>query len=175
MIDGIDLNGPHEHRGAGDHHRGVKVPLGLWDGSTENTTVATALLADLVDRGLDVEQGVLFVIDGSKALRAAVNTVLGPRPRCSGACVTRNATCSTISPERDRPAVKAPASRVGRDDHDRALEQLRRSRALKLDHAHPGAAASLSEGMAETLTVIAPRDPRQALKRHCRAPTRASR
>ena len=47
---------------------GVKVPLGLWDGSSENATVATALLADLVERGLDVEQGMLFVIDGSKAL-----------------------------------------------------------------------------------------------------------
>jgi len=47
---------------------GVKVPLGLWDGSSENATVATALLADLVERGLDPEQGMLFVIDGSKAL-----------------------------------------------------------------------------------------------------------
>ena len=46
----------------------MKVPLGLWEGSTENATVATALLSDLVERGLDVEQGLLFVIDGGKAL-----------------------------------------------------------------------------------------------------------
>jgi hypothetical protein len=59
---------------------GVKVPLGLWDGSTENTTVARHLLADLVDRGLDTEQGVLVVLDGGKALRAAVREVLGPVP-----------------------------------------------------------------------------------------------
>ncbi len=58
--------------------------FGLWDGSTENKTVARHLLADLVDRGLDVEQGVLVVLDGGKALRAAVREVLGPVPvqRC---------------------------------------------------------------------------------------------
>jgi transposase-like protein len=55
----------------------VKIPLGLWEGSTENATVATALLSDLVDRGLDVEQGVLCVLDGAKALRKAVRDVLG--------------------------------------------------------------------------------------------------
>lgn len=57
----------------------MKLPLGLWDGSTENKTVAAALLADLIERGLDVEQGVLVVLDGSKALRAAVDAVLGSR------------------------------------------------------------------------------------------------
>src|SRR3712207_7671280 len=46
---------------------GIKHPLGLWDGSTENATVATALLANLVERGLDVEQGVLVVIDGARS------------------------------------------------------------------------------------------------------------
>jgi putative transposase len=63
---------------------GVKIPLGLWEGSTENATVATALLSDLVERGLDPEQGMLFVIDGSKALRKAVRSVFGEVPvqRC---------------------------------------------------------------------------------------------
>ncbi len=63
---------------------GVKVPLGLWEGSAENATVATALLSDLVERGLDPEQGMLFVIDGSKALRKAVRDVFGEAPvqRC---------------------------------------------------------------------------------------------
>jgi putative transposase len=57
----------------------VKVPLGLWDGSTENATVVTALLSDLVERGLDPEQGMLFVIDGSKAPRKAIRDVFGER------------------------------------------------------------------------------------------------
>jgi putative transposase len=47
---------------------GVKIPLGLWEGSTENAALARALLADLVDRGLDPEPAIVFVIDGGKAL-----------------------------------------------------------------------------------------------------------
>ena len=47
---------------------GDKLALGLWDGSSENAAVAAALLSDLVDRGLDPEQAILFVIDGGKAL-----------------------------------------------------------------------------------------------------------
>jgi len=64
---------------------GIKHPLGLWDGSTENATVATTLLANLTGRGLDVDQGVLVVLDGGKALRKGVNEVFGihtPVQRC---------------------------------------------------------------------------------------------
>jgi transposase-like protein len=68
MIDGIELKGRMMIVALGISTEGVKVPLGLWDGSTENATVATALLSDLVERGLDPEQGMLFVLDGSKAL-----------------------------------------------------------------------------------------------------------
>ena len=71
---------------------GVKIPLGLWEGSTENATVATALLSDLVERGLDPEQGILFVIDGAKALRKAIRNVFGDGARCSAVCATRSAT-----------------------------------------------------------------------------------
>jgi hypothetical protein len=55
----------------------VKIPLGLWEGSTENAILACTLLADIVDRGLDPEQAILFVIDGSKALREAIKDVFG--------------------------------------------------------------------------------------------------
>jgi putative transposase len=84
MIDGIELKGRCCVVALGITTDGVKIPLGLWDGSTENKTVTAHLLADLVDRGLDVEQGVLVVLDGSKALRAAVDEVFGPVPvqRC---------------------------------------------------------------------------------------------
>jgi putative transposase len=68
MIDGIELKGRMMIVALGITTEGVKIPLGLWDGSSENATVATALLSDLVERGLDPEQGLLFVIDGSKAL-----------------------------------------------------------------------------------------------------------
>ena len=56
---------------------GVKVPLGLWEGSTENAAVARSLLSDLVDRGLDTEQGILFAIAGAKAPAKAIRQVFG--------------------------------------------------------------------------------------------------
>jgi putative transposase len=85
MLDGIDLHGRTNIVALGISTEGDKLALGLWDGSTENATVAAALLADLVDRGLDVEQGMLFVIDGSKGLRKAIRQVFGndvPVQRC---------------------------------------------------------------------------------------------
>jgi putative transposase len=97
MIDGIDLGERTNVVALGITTEGVKIPLGLWEGSTENASVATALLSDLVERGLDPEQGILFVIDGAKALRKAIRTVFGDAPvqRCVR---TRSATCSTTSP-----------------------------------------------------------------------------
>jgi transposase-like protein len=84
MVDGIELKGRTNIVALGITTEGVKVPLGLWEGSTENATVATALLSDLVERGLDPEQGILFVIDGAKALRKAIRSVFGEVPvqRC---------------------------------------------------------------------------------------------
>ena len=153
MLDGIELHGRTNIVALGISTEGEKLALGLWDGSTENATVAAALLADLVDRGLDVEQGLLFVIDGSKGLRKAIRQVFGndvPVQRC-----TQHKQRNVLDhlPERDRDPVKARLRRAWKEtDHDRALEQLT-SLALELDHAHPGAAASLREGMEETLTV----------------------
>jgi transposase-like protein len=77
MIDGIDLKGRTNVVALGITTEGEKLALGLWEGSSENATVAQSLISDLVDRGLDTEQGVLVVIDGAKALRKAIRTVLG--------------------------------------------------------------------------------------------------
>jgi putative transposase len=70
----------------------VKIPLALWEGSTENATLVSMLLADLVDRGLDAEQAILFVIDGGKAIRRAINDVFGEHAlvhRCHRHSVSR--------------------------------------------------------------------------------------
>jgi putative transposase len=152
MLDGIELKGRTNIVALGITTQGVKVPLGLWEGSTENATVATALLSDLVERGLDPEQGILFVLDGGKALRKAVRAVFGEVPvqRC-----IRHKERNVMGhlPERDRPAVKARLRRAWVEtDHARALEQLE-VLAGELDRTHPGAAGSLREGMKETLTV----------------------
>jgi putative transposase len=152
MIDGLELRGRCCVVALGITTEGVKIPLGLWEGSTENATVATALLSDLVERGLDPEQGILFVIDGAKALRKAIRTVFGEAP--VQRCVRhkeRNVTDHL--PERERPAVKLRLRRAwAADEHARALEQLR-APAAELERSYPGAASSLREGMEETLTL----------------------
>ena len=68
MLDGLEIADRCHVVALGISTEGVKIPLGLWEGSTENATLARTLLADLVDRGLDPEQAILFVIDGGKAL-----------------------------------------------------------------------------------------------------------
>ena len=153
MIDGIDLKGRTNVVALGITTDGVKLPLGLWEGSTEHSAVATALLADLVDRGLDTEQGVLCVLDGAKALRKAVRDVLGVRTPVQRCVRHKERNVEAHLPERDRPQVKRRLRRAWADsDHERALGELQ-ALASELDRAHPGAAASLREGLEETLTL----------------------
>jgi transposase-like protein len=153
MLDGIELKGRTNVVALGITTDGMKIPLGLWEGSTENKTVATALLSDLVDRGLDVEQGVLVVIDGAKALRAAVRAVLGERTPVQRCVRHKERNVVEHLPERDRPAVKRRMRRAwARDDHRQALAELQ-ALAGELERSHPGAAASLREGLEETLTI----------------------
>jgi putative transposase len=154
MIDGIDLKGRTNVVALGISTDGVKIPLGLWEGSSENKTVASALLSDLVDRGLDVEQGVLVVLDGAKALRAAVRTVLGDRTPVQRCIRHKERNVLDHLPEHMRDTVeKRLRGAWALTNHDLALERLRKL-ADELEHHHPGAAASLREGLEETLTVI---------------------
>lgn len=152
MLDGIDLKGRCCVVALGITTDGVKVPLGLWDGSTENKRVCVELLANLVDRGLDCDQGVLVVLDGGKALRSAIDSVFGPVPvqRC-----VRHKERNVLDhlPERDRPVVKRKLRAAWKlPDHEAAIERLE-ALAGELAHHHPGAAASLREGLAETVTL----------------------
>jgi putative transposase len=153
MLDAIELKGRCCVVALGIDTDGVKYPLGLWDGSTENATVATTLLANLVERGLDTGQGVLVVLDGAKALRKAVRDVLGsdtPVQRC-----VRHKERNVLEhlPERDRSLVRRRLRQAwALDDHAAALERLQ-VLAGELEHSHPGAGASLREGMEETLTI----------------------
>jgi putative transposase len=153
MIDGLDLDERCNVVALGITRDGTKVPLGLWEGSTENATVASALRADLQDRGLDVSAGVLVVIDGAKALAKAVRQVLG-----AGAVVQRcqrhkERNVMDHLPERERPWVRRKLRAAWEDpDHRAALAALE-ALARQLEAAHPGAAGSLREGLADTLTV----------------------
>jgi putative transposase len=131
---------------------GTKVPLGLAEGATENATVVTDLLAGLRDRGLDTTRPILVVIDGAKALRRAVTDVFDHPviQRCQLHKLRNvsdrlpDALASTVA-KRMRRAYHHPDPLVAQAD----LEMLAR----ELDRSHPGAAASLREGLAETLTI----------------------
>jgi transposase-like protein len=152
MLDGLELKGRCCVVALGVTTDGVKIPLGLWDGSTENKRVCVELLANLVGRGLDCDQGVLVVLDGGKALRAAVDAVFGEVPvqRC-----IRHKERNVLDhlPERDRAAVKRRLRAAWKlTDHKAAIERLE-GLANELAHSHPGAAASLHEGLAETVTL----------------------
>ena len=153
MLDGIELKGRCCVVCLGVTTEGEKVPLGLWEGSTENAAVATALLSDLVERGLDTAQGVLVVLDGAKALRKAVRDVLGRSTPVQRCIRHKERNVEDHLPERDRPAVKRRLRAAwALEDHRRAEEELRRLVA-ELERSHPGAAASLAEGLSETLTI----------------------
>ncbi len=153
MLDGIELKGRCCVVALGITTEGVKVPLGLWEGSTENAAVATALLSDLVDRGLDTSQGVLVVIDGAKALRKAIRDVLGAQTPVQRCIRHKERNVLDHLPERDRPAVRRRMRAAwAAERHESAQERLELL-ASELERSHPGGAASLREGLEETLTV----------------------
>jgi transposase-like protein len=128
MLDGIELKGRTNIVALGITTEGVKVPLGPREGSTENATVATALLSDLVERGLDPEQGILFVIDGSKALRKAIRDVFGERAAVHGVSATKGNVLEHL-PERDRGGVKRRLRQAwALDDHGAGANGLLRKR-----------------------------------------------
>src|SRR5665648_1221335 len=105
MLDGLEI-ADRTHVGAlGVSTEGVKIPLGLWEGSTENATLARALLADLVDRGLDPVQAILFVIDGAKALRRAIKDVFGEHALVHRCHRHKERNVCDLLPERDRPRI----------------------------------------------------------------------
>jgi len=132
---------------------GSKIPVGLWEGSTENKTVARHLLADLVGRGLDADDGLLVVIDGAKALSAAVTAVFGAKPAIQRCTVHKRRNIAEHLPETERAFIDAKLARALHNPD--AAAGLRDAKALAtlLERKHPGAAASLREGLPERFTV----------------------
>jgi putative transposase len=131
---------------------GTKVPLALAEGATENTTVVRDLLAGLRDRGLDVTRPILVVIDGAKALRRAVTEVFD-HPVIQRCQLHKLRNVSDRLPDTLASVV---AKRIRRAYHhaDPLVAQAElEALARELDRSHPGAAASLREGLAETLTI----------------------
>ncbi len=153
FLDGFGM-GEHLLVGAlGVTDDGIKVPLGVVEGTTENKAVCTRLVSDLADRGLDATKGVLFVVDGGKALDKAIRAVFGPKALIQRCRQHKERNILDHLPEAERPLVqrrlRAAWALADAGQATTELEQLARS----LDRQRPGAAASLREGLAETLTV----------------------
>ncbi|MFN8159958.1 MAG: IS256 family transposase [Solirubrobacterales bacterium] len=150
MLDGMEIAERTHVVALGISTEGVKIPLGLWEGSTENATLACTLLADLVDRGLDPEQAILFVIDGAKALRRAIKDVFGEHALVHRCHRHKERNVCDLLPESDRDRVRAAWSLSDAELARQRLELL----ASGLDRSWPAAGASLREGMEETLTLM---------------------
>lgn len=152
MVDGVNFASHCCVVALGIDIDGNKIPLALEEGDTENATVVKRLLVGLRERGLDVTRPTLFVIDGSKALPPAIKAVFDHPviARCQEHKV-RNVRrhlsdkVGSIVEKRMRAAYRNPDPLVGQSQ----MEAL----AIELERSHPGAAASLREGLAETFTV----------------------
>jgi len=132
---------------------GTKHPLSLVEGSTENATLVTELIVGLRERGLDVTRPILVVLDGSKALRRAVLDVFD-RPVLARCQLHKIRNVQDKLPQKMRQVVAARMRRAYHADSALAAEAELTTLANELDRTHPGAAASLREGMVETLTVL---------------------
>ena len=154
MLDGLEIAERTHVVALGISTEGVKIPLGLWEGSTENATLVSMLLADLVDRGLDPSQAILFVVDGGKALRRGIKDVFGEHALVHRCHRHKERNVTDLLPERDRPQIlvriRGAWALENADLAERRLEQL----AGELERTWPDAAASLREGMADTLTLM---------------------
>ena len=152
MVDGVHFAGHTCVVAMGIDADGVKHPLALEEGDTENATLVKALLAGLRERGLDVTRPILCVLDGARALSTGVKAVFDHPVihRCQQHKIRNvrdrlpDAAASLVEREM-RAAYRNPDPFTAQA----ALEALAR----RLERQHPGAAASLREGLAETLTI----------------------
>ena len=153
MIDGIQLGDHLILIALGIDCDGKKQVLGLREGDTENGQVARALLRDLIERGLDPERARLFVIDGAQALRSAIRKVFGDRGVVQRCQLHKQRNILGHLPAGMHESVKA-ILREAWSLRDAKLAKARLERlASSLEADHPGAAASVSEGLEETLTL----------------------
>jgi transposase-like protein len=153
MVDGVHFG---EHTcivAMGIDIDGTKHPLALVEGSTENATLVTELIVGLRERGLDVTRPILAVLDGAKALSRAVKDVFD-QPLIQRCQQHKIKNVRDKLPERLRAVAERRMRQAYHAESALKAEGLLTELAAELDRTHPGAAASLREGMAETLTIL---------------------
>ena len=154
MIDGIHFEDHVVLVALGFENDGKKHVLGLWEGATENSRACKALLENLASRGLQTNRSMLIVLDGAKALHKACRDVFGDRAFIQRCQEHKKRNVANHLPESMRPGVRRAMNQAYEcRDAKRAKRQLE-ALAARLESEHPGAAASLREGLDETLTVI---------------------
>jgi putative transposase len=132
---------------------GTKHPLAVEEGSTENATLVTELVTGLRERGLDVTRPILAVLDGARALSRAVKDVFD-QPLIQRCQQHKIKNVRDKLPERLRAVAERRMRQAYHAESALKAEGLLTELAAELDRTHPGAAASLREGMAETLTIL---------------------
>jgi len=161
LIDATPFEGQQMVVALGIGCDGRKTILGIRQGATENATVVGELLGDLIERGLDFGEPRLYVLDGGKALHAAVKKYAGdaaPIQRCQ---VHKRRNVLDHLTEEQKPAVARKLNAAyGLEDYADARQALDRLH-HELMHLNPSAARSLAEGLEETLTVHRLHVPRQ--------------
>jgi putative transposase len=155
LIDGVHFAEHVVLAAVGIDVDGEKHPLGLREGATENAAACKALLEDLIERGLNPERTILVAIDGAKALRRAVLDTFGERALIQRCQAHKKRNVTDALPERMRASVRAVINQAYATRDPKRARRLLENLAHKLESAHPGAAASLREGLDESLTVMA--------------------
>jgi hypothetical protein len=153
MVDGVHFAGHVCVVALGITIDGTKVPLAVEEGSTENATLVTSLIVGLRERGLDVTRPVLAVLDGSKALARAVKDVFD-HPVIARCQLHKIRNVRDRLPEKLRSVVERRIRAAYHAQTALAAQAELEALAAELDKTHPGAAASLREGLPETLTVL---------------------
>jgi transposase-like protein len=155
FLDGVEFAGTASVVALGVTTDGTKVPLGVWLGSTENAVIATELLQDLLDRGLRVDGRMLCIIDGGKGIRKALRDVFGDRAVVQRCQLHKIRNVLDHLPEVRRQYVR----RQMRDAYGKKTFRTAKKLLLQLanwleSNDEHSAAASLREGLDETLTVV---------------------
>jgi putative transposase len=155
MIDGLGFGEEHTVLIAlGIDSDGKKHVLGLHEGATENAAACGALLDDLIERGVSTQRSLLFVIDGAKALASAISARWDKRALIQRCQVHKARNVKDHLPDELQASVAATMRQAyAMRDYKKAKQQLE-NLARRLDDEHPSAAASVREGLVETLTVI---------------------
>ena len=154
MIDGIHFEDHVVLVALGFENDGKKHVLGLWEGATENSRACKALLENLASRGLQTNRSMLIVLDGAKALHKACRDVFGDRAFIQRCQEHKKRNVADHLPESMRPGVRRAMNQAYECRDAKRAKRLLEALAARLESEHPGAAASLREGLDDTLTVI---------------------